>query len=100
MTRYETVYLIVTILKTKNTFKLRKFLPKSLAANEVALKFKLELDTNEWFKRVKEVQLGKISPPEILQARDMSIIIRKSTPNLVMDRLVGRDDNQYEERKL
>ena len=68
--RTDWVYLVVTVLKTKNTYRLRKFKPK-LAPNEFCYAFKVSIDKNEWFNRLEEVELEKVSPPEILQPKTL-----------------------------
>ena len=97
--REDWVYLVVTVLKTKNTYRLRKFKPK-LASNEFCYAFKVSIDKNEWFNRLEEVELEKVSPPEIPQPKNMSLTIKKSTSTIVLDRLAGREDNEEMEHAI
>lgn len=90
--RTDYVYLVVTVLKTKNTYRLRKFKPK-LASNEFCYNFKVIIDKKEWFNRIQEIELEKVSPPEIPKPKNMSLIISKATATRVLDRLAGRESN-------
>lgn len=88
--RTDWVYLVVTVLKTKNTYRLRKFSP-TLAPNEFCFAFKVTIDKNEWFKRIQELELEKVSPPEIPKPMSMELIISKPTAARILDRLAGRE---------
>lgn len=97
--RNDTVYLIVTVLKTKNTYRLVKFQPTSLKPNEFCLPFRVTIDEKEWFNRIAEtMNLGKISPPEVKKMEDIGVIISKPTSEIVMDRLAGRPEEFYAKR--
>lgn len=94
--RFEWVYLIVTILKTKNSYRLRKSQPKSLAPNEFCYSFSIIIDTDEWLKRIKEITLEKVSPPELPKPGNLSLSISRATSTLVMDRLLGKDEGNLQ----
>ena len=89
--RWDWVYLVVTVLKTKNTYRLRSKKP-NLAPNEFCYAFKITIDKDEWLKRIQEMELEKVSPPEIAKAtKSIQLIISKSTATKVIDRLAGRE---------
>lgn len=98
--RTDWVYLVVTVLKTKNTYRLRKFKPV-LKPNEFCYAFKCEIDINEWLNRVQEIHLPKVIPPEIRQ-QSVKLMIAQSTPDQVMARLTGDEtgDKVYEIKPL
>jgi len=88
----------VTVLKTKNTYRLRKFKPK-LGLNEFCYSFRVTIDKEEWFNRIEEVELEKVSPPELPKPR-LRLIIPKATATLVLDRLAGREESSEEESEV
>lgn len=94
--RTDWVFLVVSVLKTKNTYRLRKFRPV-LKPNEFCYAFKCEIDINEWLNRVQEVDLPRVTPPEIRQ-QPVQLMIAQSTPDQVMARLTGDEtgDKTYE----
>jgi len=97
--RTDWVYLVVTVLKTKNSFRLMKTKPK-LAPNEFCYAFKVSIDKNEWFNRLEEVELEKVLPPELPKPKNMSLTIKKATSTLVLDRLAGREDSEEVEHSI
>lgn len=97
--RIDHVYLIVTVKKTKNIYRLRMTKPR-MAPNEFCYKFKVTIDKREWFDRITELQLEKVSPPELPKPGDLSIIIPKATATLVLDRLAGRNEDLDLEKKV
>ena len=86
--RTDWIYLIVKVLKTKNTYRLRKFRPDILEPNEICYAFKFNLDPKEWLERIQETEIT-ISPPS-LQNPEGEVSIEKSTSQKVVDRMAGR----------
>ena len=97
--RTDWVYLVVTVLKTKNTYRLRRFKPK-LASNEFCYNFRVTIDKKEWFNRIEEIELEKVSPPEVPRPKEMRLIIQKATATIVLDRLAGRESSEEVERPI
>jgi len=89
--RIEYIYLVVTVLKTKFSYRIRKITRElKLAPNEFALKIKVSINKDDWFKRIMEVDVGKIVPPSLPKPEVLEIIVEKDTPQKVIDRLAGR----------
>lgn len=97
--RTEWVYLIVTILKTKNSYLLRKRKPKSLAPNEICYAFQVTIDKEEWFGRINEYELPKARPPEA-KIHMVTQVISKPTAQLVMDRITGKEGAKTVEKDI
>ena len=88
--RNQWVYLVVTILRTKNSYRLKMFEPK-LKTNEFCYRIKVSVDEQEWFKRIEELDVGKISPPELSKLDNMQVIMAPATSAVVLNRLAGRE---------
>jgi hypothetical protein len=97
--RVDTIFIVVTVLKSRNDYRLRKFKPKTLAPNEFCYAFRITIDKKAWFNRVAEIDLGKPRPPEFPKARDIRLIIAKATAQQALDRLAGRDEEILQELK-
>lgn len=89
--RHELVYVIVTVGVRKSSFRLLNRKPRSLKQNEYCYALVFETDMDAWQKRLKEVTLPKVLPPEVIRMSEKnSALVEKSTPDQVMDRLSGR----------
>jgi len=88
--RSDKVYLVVTVLKTKNSYRLFKSRPR-LNPNEFCYAFKVTIDMKEWFGRIEEVDLGKVTPPNLPKPEGLELIVEKDIGLRVVDRLLGRD---------
>lgn len=88
--RMDWVYLVVTVKKTKNTYRLRLTKP-ILAVNEFAYSFKVTIDKKEWLQRITELELEKVSPPEVPKPENLIAIIPKTIATQALDRLAGRE---------
>lgn len=86
--RTDYVWLIVTVLKTKNTYRLRRH-ASTLAQNEFAYRFRIRLDKKDWFQRVEEVDLIPVKPPNLPKAEPIELLVEKDTPLKVLDRMKG-----------
>lgn len=95
--RQDWVYLVVTVLKIKNSFRLKKFKPKRLAPNEFCYSFLIEIDEDEWLNRIEEIQLEPIHPPEMTRP-EISLMISKETSEIVLDKLAGDDVPPFVEK--
>lgn len=91
MRRIDHVYLIATIGKKRNSYRLLMRVPKTLAANEVCYNFQVDVETDDWFKRIQEISLGVVKPPNFPGMTLTKITIEKDTPFKVIDRLTGRE---------
>ena len=91
MFRYDDIYVVVTVGARVNSYRLLVREPRSLKQNEYCYKLTFETDMDAWKKRIEEVKLPKIIPPEVVRLREkMTSQVEKSTPEKVLDRLAGR----------
>lgn len=87
--RSDWIYVIVTVGRRKNSYRIRVRPPDRLKQNEFAYKMHIEVDEDDWMDRVKEVEIPIVQPPN-LPKPDISIIVEKETPLKVLDRLGGK----------
>lgn len=87
--RRDQVFIVVTILKTKNTYELKMKKP-ALGPNQFAYRVEINVDPSEWFNRIADVSMPKVSPPEAYKIDVVGADIGKSNAENVMDRLTGR----------
>lgn len=87
MLRRDTLYLVVTVLKTKNTYEIKMRKP-TLGANQFAYKLNFNTETDQWFDRILDTKPLTTNPPEVA---GMPVIedldFGKTTSEKVMDRL-------------
>ena len=81
-------YLVVTVRKKSVGVEVRMKQPKSLEPNQMAYHFSIEIDEDKWFKRVHEIDLGKVNPPETKMGMN-SPDFGDTTAQKVMKRMVG-----------
>lgn len=98
--RTDIMYLVITILKTKNNYRLRMKKPTPLAPNEFCYAFKVTINKKEWFDRIAEIDLGRASPPEPPKVDSIQLIMPKATATIVLDRLAGRESKPEVIRKV
>lgn len=90
--RVDSVWVVVTVLKTKNNYSLRKTEPKkgSLGTSQYAFKMTFELDLSEWFNRVVDLEFNyRLTPPEASKFK-MTFVDGKFGPTIsetVLDRM-------------
>lgn len=89
MIRADTVYLVITVLKTKNSYELKIRKP-TLAPNQVAYKIHLNLNTEEWFDRITDTSPITIKPPKTTALLFSSPEFGQTTGQKVMNRLTGK----------
>lgn len=97
--RKEWVYLVVTINKRSNSYRLVKKQPNSLAANEICYGFQVTIDEEEWFEQIKMIEMPPISRPQ----GNLGLVKQfVGTPEAsrVMNRLKGEDIQTYTEQLL
>ena len=87
--RYDHVYVVATVGVRKNSYRLLNRKPKSLRQNEFCYGLKIETDTDAWQKRMKEVALDRVIPPEVLRITESQPGLEKSTGDQVLERLKG-----------
>jgi len=87
--RKDEVWIVVTILKTKNTYNLRMKKP-ALAPNQFAYRVEINVDPKEWFNRIADVIMPRVSPPEAYRIDVAGIDVGKSNAEQVMERLKGK----------
>ena len=83
----DTIYIVVTVGRRKNSYDLRVRQPKSLAQNQFAYKLRIPVDKNDWYDRVKEVFMGQCVPPRLPVPDDSEVLVEKDTPQKVLDRM-------------
>jgi len=83
------VYLIVTIGRKNNSYRICKFKPKHLKLNEFAWYFKISIDKDEWLDRIKEADLGKAEPPNFPECVLESELVEKTEEHEVFERITG-----------
>jgi len=81
-------FLIVTVLKTKNNYELKVKKPV-LAPNQFCYRLEVVVDPKEWFNRIADVVLPRMTPPEAYRLNDVGVDIGQSNAEEVMDRLKG-----------
>lgn len=86
--RVDWIFLIVKVLKTKNSYRLKKLRPDRLEPNEICYAFRFKLNLKEWLERIEETEIT-ISPPS-LQNPEGEVTIEKATSQKVIDRMAGR----------
>ena len=87
-TRVDYIYLIVTVLKTKNKYRLRHHV-YSLQPNEFAYRFNIFLNLQDWFKRIKEVELPQPQPINLPEPAVLECVVEPDTGTKVLRRLKG-----------
>jgi hypothetical protein len=83
------VFVIATVKKRATTFETRVRQPRSLAPNQFAVHLTMEVDENDWLKRVKEISLGRVRPPE-LRAEIDDAMIGPTTAETVLKRMTSQ----------
>jgi len=89
MIREHTVWIMATIGGRKTSFLLRLTKPRSLPPNTIALQVSFKVDLDDWMKRIAEVNLGTISPPEVPDS-GFAVSIGEDTPTKVLKRMRGQ----------
>ena len=87
--RIDRVYLVVTVNKRTNAFRLMKRMPK-LKQNEFAYFISVELDIEKWLNRVYEVNLPKVLPPRPPHPKILEAMVELDTVTKVIDKLTER----------
>ena len=90
--REDEVFLVVTVLKTKNNYVLRMKEPGNLAPNQVCHRIKFTMDKRDWFNRISDVSpdLTKLKPPGAPKIYMEETVYGKTTGEKVMDRMQNR----------
>lgn len=91
MIRRNEYYIVVTVLKTKNSFELRMRKPKNLAPNQVAIRHSFEIETDDWLNRLLDGQVLKGKPPRPYLANGTpgAIEYGETTSEKVIKRMTG-----------
>lgn len=87
---HDEVWVIATVGRARNSYKLLKFEPKNLAPNQFAYKLKIPFDREEWKSRITEVELAVVKPPR-LPKPEITEKVEKDTPQKILDTLAGKD---------
>lgn len=86
MVRVDYVFVVVKVGKKKNSYRLCKKKPK-LDQTEFAYKLRIQLNEEDWFDRIMEVEMEMPNPPNLPKAEVAPTMVEKDTAYKVMDRL-------------
>ena len=81
----DTVFIVVTVQKRQNSYRLCKRKPK-LNQNEFAYQLDIKLDKGEWFDRIAEVEVPIMHPPQLPQL-GLAVHVEQDTPSQVLERM-------------
>jgi hypothetical protein len=83
------VFVIATVRKKTTIFETRVRQPRALAPNQFAVHLTMEVDENDWLKRMREINLGKVRPPEF-KADVADAMVGPTTAETVLRRMTER----------
>lgn len=84
------IYIIVTVGRIRNSYKLCKREPKSLAGNQFAYYLRIETDEDDWIGRIQRVELARVAPRALPVLSEIKTLVGKTEDEKVIDRLRGR----------
>ncbi len=86
--RRDTLFVVVTVGRKKNSYSLRMKLPK-LTQNQFAYRLHISTDEEEWKKRVQDVELDKVKPANLSDFFKAQGFTDDDSETKVMKRLGG-----------
>ena len=87
--QYDSIWVVATVGRARNSYKLLKFEPKNLAPNQFAYRLKIPFDRKAWLTRITEVELTEVKPPKLPQPEIAEALVEKDTPQKVLESLKG-----------
>lgn len=83
------VFMICTVNVRSTHVETRVKLPRNLAPNQFAYRVTFSIDEKEWFHRVMEVKLNKVTPPNA-SIQISNGVIGDTTAETVLKRMIQK----------
>jgi hypothetical protein len=88
--RKDTLFIVVTIMKTKNKYELRMRKPTDLAPNQVAVQVGFTLKKDQWFNRILQAGPYQLDAGLPLHFAIDTMELGKTVPEKVLERMTGK----------